>query len=513
MVGRSVVSWFASQQERRRLRSPFCNPDIDPVPGQVLAVSIWKGTASLWDLFVARSALRHDTRDFVKDARSSEDDARRLVLRELGALRPSALRETLRLEAVLVAQEEGLRALSGRSFGLAQALAFASYTLNAPLRRNVVALGTIEPDGRVGTVDEVPAKLAGIQEHAVCVDTLLVAHEQDLPETRLTVQRVGSVFDALKVALALDLAERVVTSCTEDGAHALADALFSLAVRDVPHVLNWAALAQVAGRLETELPAGSLVRWKTQVARAIANRHEGGSDRFATDFFEELPAELRLEMLAQAVQAATDGCDVETEAIEERAEREARAFAGFSGANKIWGALGRLRAAWHRHEEALEDLERATQGWSALLLVHEASYAMCERVRLLGALGRAQALRELLAGDFERVWSAPNTSNRSRAFLALAAGRALLDVDDPEAARPWLAEEHWATAHVEQGRARQRRRLGEDVALEGVNRVLSRLDLGDAQALPELRALKTEEYDRLAGLVEGPAQVARWWRY
>ena len=413
---------------------------------------------------------------------------------------------------MLVANEEGLRALSGRSFGLAQALAFASYTLKAPLRRNVVALGTIEPDGRVGTVDEVPAKLAGIQRHATCIDTLLVAQEQELPETSLKVHRVASVFDALKVALAPDLAGLVVES-VGGGAEELADALFSLAVRDVPHVLNWDALARVAGRLERDLPVGSLVRWKTQVARAIANRHEGGSDRFATDFFGQLPAELRLEMLAQAVQAATDSCATDPQTIEARAEREARTFAGFSGACKIWGALGRLRAAGHRHDQALEDLQRATQGWSELLLIHEASHAMCERVRLLGALGRAEPLRELLVGDFDRVWSAPNTSNRSRAFLALAAGRALLDVDDPEAARPWLAEEHWATAHVEQGRARQRRRLGEEVALEGVNQVLSRLDFGDARALPELRALKTAEYDRLAGLVEGPARVARWWRY
>ncbi|MCP4803766.1 MAG: hypothetical protein GY913_07090 [Proteobacteria bacterium] len=504
------------RREARLARVACHNAGTATEPGCAVGVSIREGKPAVWQLRVVEQAPAREHAEFVDSARESEALARRLVLRELGAIRPELLGQPLRLVAEEIEDESGgsLQRLTGRSFGLAQGLAVASYVLQQPLRREVAALATIEADGRLGPVGGLDVKLRGLRSWASCVTTLLIAHDQELEDAQgFNVVRLKRLDEALSEALEIDVEAAVVEQLDEAERADFARTLFRLTVRGSPHVISWALVERLATRLGEQL-ADLELHWQARVAQFIASRHAGRGRPLPLDRLHSLPAALQLELVAHGVQAACDACSVGTDELIVSAKRLVEDHPGHAGTLKVLGALGRFHAAWHEHELAIAHLSRATECWFDLLSANEANRAVCEWLRILGAAGRSAELDELLDGPVRRIQQHPDTTDISRSFLALAAGRALLDVGQEERARDWLVRDYWTTRAVQQCRLRQLSRLGAQATppTDGTQLALTRLDQGDLGALDALRANHPAELSRLLDLVP-PTAVARWWRY
>ena len=507
---------FLQRRRQSRLAGFACSSaEVQTRPGCAVGVSVREGKPAVWQLRVTKQAPDRRHAEFIDTARESEALAQRLVLRELGAIRPELLGQPLRLVAEEIEDEsEGsLHKLKGRSFGLAQALALASYVLKQPLRREVAALATIEADGRLGPVGGLEVKLRGLKSWASCVTTLLIAEDQELEDAEgFEVVRVGRLDEALSEALEMDLEEAVVEQLDDSERGDFARTLFRLTVRGTPHVISWGLVERLATQLGQQLEEPELI-WQARIAEFIAGRHAGRGRPLPLDRLDSLPAALQLELVAHGIQAACDACAADNDELLSRANQLVEAHPGHAGTLKVLGALGRFHAAWHEHELALGYLERATQGWFDLLSANEANRAVCEWLRILGASGRTKELSELLDGPVQRIQRHPDTSELSRSFLALAAGRALLDLGEEGRAREWLGLEFWTTQAVQQCRLRQLARLGEATRPEDPTQLaLAMLDRGEPGALDALRERHPAELERLLGLVSED-QVARWWRY
>jgi hypothetical protein len=509
------VRLLESRRRARLDRFACSNPELPTHAGRAVGVSLRDGKPAVWELRVVEGppSLQHG--EFIDSARVSEALAQRLVLRELGAIRPELLGRPLRLIADEIEDESErqLQKLRGRSFGLAQALAFASFVLRQPLRRQVAALATIEADGRVGPVGGLDVKLRGLRSWAGCVTTLLIAEDQELEDSQgFRVIRVERLDQALSICLEVEVEEAVLEQLDAAERGDFANSLFRLTVRGSPHVVSWSLVERLAARLGTELDDPDLV-WRARVAEFIAGRHAGRGRALPLGRLDSLPKSLQLELVAHGVQAACDACSTDTEELLVRARELVETQPGHAGTLKVLGALGRFHAAWHELDQAISYLARATDGWFELLSADQASRPLCEWLRVLGASGRAEELRGLLDGPFQRVWSHPDTSELSRSFLALAAGRALWDVGEVRRARRWLELELWTTRPVEQCRLRQLVRVGEAQEPDDETQLaLVRLDHSELEGLDTLRERHPAELERLLGLVP-PEQVARWWRY
>lgn len=151
-----------------------------------------------------------------------------------------------------------------------------------------------------------------------------------------------------------------------------------------------------------------------------------------------LTAPRRLMLLAHLVQSAADGnLDKVGEYIELAHARLLEQRAAPRDALPIRGAMGRAWAAVGEFSKALETSRAAAQAWIDAGLAGDASYALCEWLRVAGLLGdaseveRANAVaQELLAGF----------SEDSRAHVHLNRGRALLQVGHAERARQALLD-------------------------------------------------------------------------
>lgn len=515
MVGRTRVKFLERRRRARQARFACANAELATQPGCAVGLSVRDSMPAVWQIRVVDHSPGREHAEFVGSARESEALAQRLVLRELGAIRPELLGRQLRLVAEEIEDESNgtLQKLKGRSFGLAQALAFASYVLRRPLRREVAALATIDADGRLGPVGGLEVKLRGLKAWASCVTTLLVAQDQEIEvPDGFTVVRVGRLDQALGEALETRVEGAVIEQLDDSERGEFARSLFRLTVRGSPHVITWALVERLAIRLGDQVEDPEL-RWQARVVESIAGRHAGRGRTLPLERLDALPAPLQLDLVAHGVQAACDSCSTDTNELLGRAQRLVEAHPGHAGTLKVLGALGRFHAAWHRHGLAVKFLAQATQGWFDLLAADQASRAVCEWLRVLGASARTKELQDLLEGPVLRIRRHPETSEISRSFLALAAGRALLDVGNSERARDLLTQDLWTTRAVEQCRFRQLARLGEAVEpSEPTQLALTRLDRGDLGGLELLRERHPAELERLLNLV-GEEDVARWWRY
>jgi hypothetical protein len=104
------------------------------------------------------------------------------------------------------------------------------------------------------------------------------------------------------------------------------------------------------------------------------------------------------------------------------------------------GALGRAHAAWYEHDEAMRWLERAAEGWLELERAHDASYAVCELLRVASGCGDAARTERALERFAGPVLDDPRTAASARAFLHVAIGRALVLLSDPRRGLSWLED-------------------------------------------------------------------------
>lgn len=530
---RDRLSWQERQVLARCTPHAFCVPQAEPLPGRAPVVSVRDGRGALWCLELEAPAPGRTP--FVNHAARSAELATRLVMIEVGGVRPELLGRPLAMAAQLMcdtAPTPTPPVLDGGSFGLSMALAVMSYVLRTPLDATVAASAALAPDGALLPVDGLGEKLRTLRDWAPRVKTVLVATDQEVAEVAggPRVQTVSSIEAALDIVFEdAPLAALLIGQLTPDERPRLARDLFRLALLNTPHMLSWRTVKdvseQLAGQLWQDAPDGLAV-WHARAAGAIAARHLGqtGIPMPAAEP-RDLPAALRLELLAHRVQQAADLGEPAWRALAERARATALEEAGHAATNKLWGALGRLHAAWGEAEAALDALERAWQGWQGLLQEDQASHALCEWLRVLGAADRGADVDRLLAGPYRIVWDHPATAEVSRSFLALAAGRALMWTGRSDRALEQLEPRPATYVHAELARLRLRLQIRDDAteraALDASAqaRCLLRLAQGEAAALAELAADpdKGGEVQRILSFNKADAEpcafVSRWWRY
>jgi len=435
-----------------------------PVPraGETLLVSV--------SLEARRVALWQTTdvggeRDSVPLVGTAEATARstlHLTMRDHPMPAPARLHQALRAAPKVRARrvlKRGVgmdRRLDGTSFGLALGLASASWLANVPLPANVVALATLDGAGRTGPVDALAEKIGAVIDFAAGVDTVLVAGSQ-VQQARdlLDEQRGGSgagvavygcpsLGEALQRFLPLD--PSALRTMGPAHARAAVRRLFSVAVMGTPHALSWGGVADaLAGLLDG--PAGRLddegVRRGT-FGRAVALRHAGrqvGPAQCDEDWVRGLPRPVRLKVAAHLVQDASDGAfPLLAERIRIGGALLGEPLERHDDDLRLLGALGRAEAAMHAWASATDLLDEAVTGWEGLDLLPQASYPLCELLRVLGIQGDAVAVGALFDGLAGRLLSDPRTVPLSAAFVLQAMGRAAVQVGDYGRALSLLSE-------------------------------------------------------------------------
>ncbi|NOY28189.1 MAG: hypothetical protein GXP62_20180, partial [Oligoflexia bacterium] len=527
---RDHLGWGERHTLEPCLAQPFCVADAPRVPGCAPAVSVRDEHGALWRLHVSRETSDLDT-VFVGRAAYSADLATSLILTEVGAFYPDLLRCRPCLSARIVHDTGPAQpplALDGASFGLSMALAILSFALELPLVPSVAATAALDPDGHLRPVGGLAEKLRTLRDWAPQVQTVLVAADQELPTVSAAVSGAPNLIPIADLGQALphafaarSIPELIVRQIQPGALPQVARSLFRLALHNSSTVLSWDNVWELSTYTVRQLarsgsPPDSL--WMAQVAQAVAARHTGATDvSWPPDPPRPPATAVSLVLLSHRVQHAADLVQTDWQPLASQARQAALANPGLPGSARLWGALGRLYASWGQGPDALDALRRAWETWRELFQEFQASYAICEWLRILGAMNRpdaADAVDAVLDGPFQAVWDAPQTSQVSRAFLAVAAGRALLWTQRPQRAMHYLAPQPLAYPHVEHARLRLRLQIRPDdddlAALSGdrLSLLLLRLAQGEDRALAELSADQEEghEVERILGFVEGEGQ-------
>jgi tetratricopeptide (TPR) repeat protein len=161
------------------------------------------------------------------------------------------------------------------------------------------------------------------------------------------------------------------------------------------------------------------------------------------------------------VQSHTDSESCSLDDAEEAERQLAEPVDRTEGDARLLGAIGRAYAAVGNYSRALQRLREAVAEWRELDQLQQASYAVCELVRVLGvgvSLQRHHAaglftgpsfpacrpscldeLHRVIAEDMASVLAHPMLSDESAGFLLLAKARALAQAGDERAAADALA--------------------------------------------------------------------------
>lgn len=336
------------------------------------------------------------------------------------------------------------RAVQGPSFGASFLLAHASRWMGIPVDDDLAASAEVADDGSIKRVDWIDLKIAALRDHAPGVRRLILEKEQAYSlaeDTRRVLANAG--IEIVPVTSALEVIEAGFTRrehgswlrarWAADPSHAgrLALHLFREIVHGRQAFTNWLAVGTTA-RLIAAVPGISEEEaWEATVVRVIAERHGGtGAEPLPrAPASRRLPRGLLLELRAHELQAANDRCDPNWEPVVRDALADLALEDGYAEDLMVVGAAGRCLAGWGRWDEAGRWLRLAVEGWYARDEHHLASYAAGELVRVVGLGGSTEALTaavhlaQLFVTD-------PRTSEMSRAYFALAEGRAWATLGD-----------------------------------------------------------------------------------
>lgn len=445
------------------------------------------------------------------------------------------------------------RVLDGRSYGLALALGAVSTLAQQPCPASVVALATVDVSGRTGGVGGLRDKLAIVAGWALGVKSVLVApcDERDATALGRSLCRPLEVIAVASVAEAAEhlwpnLAEAAGWPSTEAAGAALA-VLFRQAVLDREPLLGWQAVRLTAERLAEVFEGDDEKLEMAHVVEAIAGRHLGLSRELREPkHLGDQPLPLRRALAAHILQAATDGfvpwlreaIAAALAVVPPRAERHTPDL-------ELLGAVVRALAVAGDHDEAIRLGREVVEQWFEHLQPAGANRPLCELIRVLGLSGRGEELDRVVRELVVALRREPGVRAADRAFLALALGRAFVQLGRHGEARAALADgrEEWGMArnHVRWGRLRwlaraeadpgaaaaHRQRLedelGHDELAADPNLHLARLDAAlDAAGdpTPHVEALlagnEAREFEHiLAGRAprEAAADVAERYRY
>lgn len=335
--------------------------------------------------------------------------------------------------------------LDGPSFGGAMLAAVASWLLNRPLPVDVAVLTEVAPDGQLRRVDGLEAKLRALRDWTPAVRRCVVAPEQANEAALL------SEFEVLRLSSAHELLHELLPGDPQADPGERARRLFFVTAANGRPRLTWKRIKDEAAAVAGAVGLSSEDRWRAQVAASIAARHEGQPGLpWPMDYaLAGLPRVLRDNLVAQRVQHLTDAGDGGWEDIEAVHQRLPPPREASSEELKIAGAVGRALARRREYEKAEPLLRELVVTWFDAGRPLEANHPLTEWARVAGIRGR----RELLADDIEpRAWrlhDAFSAEERGEelGLLALAMGRAWVQLEDVEAAGRWWATADWA--HVE----------------------------------------------------------------
>ena len=392
------------------------------------------------------------------EARLALRRAERLVTRDLPILtRGDALSRPTNWSASLVWKEDGrapIASIDGGSYGGAFVLAAASRLLGISVPGSLAVSATLDDRGQLGPVAHLPAKLALVAGSALGVNRLVVATEQVL-EARRAADRL-SYPARLKVVGASDVASLIDRAFGDLSRHPppwagdssraarVASELFRVALEGSP-ILSWRHVARTARMAARSLPSGSRERRLVAFAERVARRHENQFAPIPWPSDEDmafLSRPVEQAYLAHVVQAATDaGIPDLAETLERARRRLPQDVSEHHPADlRLRGAIGRALARLRRYEEARDVLRGTVDGWFGTYEAGQASYALCELLRVEGIRGD----RKGVSWARERALAAasdPRMDFIGRAFLWTHIGRALVQVGAPRAALPWLSGE------------------------------------------------------------------------
>ncbi|MCO4761615.1 MAG: hypothetical protein KC502_08940 [Myxococcales bacterium] len=306
-------------------------------------------------------------------------------------------------------------ALDGRSFGLALYLRCASFAANVPLAVDVVALASIDEQGRLAGVDGLAAKLAAVARCCPRIETVFVAREQvkaaeDILhklDSQIGVATAHSAAALLPTALAVD-PRKAISALSDGECRRVVSALFQLALDGHGVVSHWAGIA-VAAAAAAEIwgPALSAeLRGKLLFAASVASRHHSDGVRPLPPFewTSGLPQFLRHQVLAHYIQDSTDrGSEWATGLEDEIASICAPGTDPTPAECRVMGAWARWLSVTGKPAAAMALQQRAARQWLRLMQPEQASHPLCEWMRLAGALQDHAAAAEAIAclADFE----------------------------------------------------------------------------------------------------------------
>lgn len=547
-----------------------------PRPGECLLVSVNANTSSrLWR---ASPNMQKQTRGVARLAGDVADQAWHLTTRDLpvlvGANRlteaPTWHARSLGFHGNAPQPESTLH---GASYGLALTLASASLLLNRPLPTDLIALACVRSDGQLMEVEGLNAKLAVIVEWALGARRVMVAASQQEEASALlreansdiAVETPASAGAAILAAFPNAVRIAGETWTDAEDAEAAVMTLYMQALRKGVPLVGWSGVAETAKLLAARFGNELEEPWRVHFVRSVALRHDSGRapevriEPWPDSWLLKRPRPERLQLLAHLVQSHSDAASTTLDSILHQARSHlSPPHERHQEDIELLGALGRGHAVLAEPQlpppesgspceaanTALDTLTEAIEGWRKLFLPEQASYAYCERLRLLGMLGRSKEARAEMETTGEWILKSPRTDMASRCFVAVAHGRALTQLGDADEALNWLSEERarwWrAQTHATTGRIRWHalalQRLGRvDEArrvrrqlLEGnyetqdENRLLAAIDeaVADGRDLDEpLQALESAAPGQVRSLVQGgdPNSTAKrlsaYWRY
>lgn len=456
---RHAWCWPADEALSASALTRGLQPPAPPHAGQTCIVSVAStgNEPILWELTAGSTGPKRGRATVHDDAATAWKTAFELATRYTPFLRDVALTHapvTCSAKALLTdADGARPRVLDGPSYGLAMFLAAISLLLATPVLASVAGLARLQADGKVERVDGLDSKLRMIAQGALGVTDVIVAAGQE-EEARgiaatltrkLEIRPVEHVKDAIPLAFT-EIRQRLREELRAgDSSLALAEALHKLALDGSEKILSWKSVANTGALLEEIVAPSSPAATAASTARKIARRHCGdpgvlipwpGAGDIAL-----LRRPSRLKLLAHVVQSAADSDDESSLsyarlASQHVASRDSRHREDLL----LQGARGRALAAAGHFAEALEVLHETLEDWFAIGEPREAGYCLCELLRVLGVLGRAEDLDQLLFTWYVRFLQANGVGTESAGYARLAAGRALCQVGRPQDALQYLAD-------------------------------------------------------------------------
>lgn len=470
---------LSRMQASQALRFPWCRPlapellaatrtfSVTPdvaKPGEALLVSVpaTGPGASLWCLRPQDTSKVPEALTFVNEARRGLQRATVHALRSLPLVRVRSMRPLRSYSwcaerIVRHGQREREAVLDGASFGLSMCLAVASKFLDIPLPTTLAATCEVDSAGRTAPVQDrgLEAKVEIVASEALGVTQLLL-HPSQRDQAQRIAQSVRGDLECVGIQTVGEAVRRAFPDLTERISSWWADAtdarrsaneLFRAVVAGDVVLLEWRAVAAAAERLMSLLGDDPHSHLRAGLARAVARRHCG--DAAPLDWPDDawLRAQrrpLRQRLVAHVVQSAIDGASAHT------AEFAARALTTVPAEGDehpedlmVLGAVGRALAGLERYADAARHLTRAVRGWLELGRSADASYALCELLRVEGILASdddadvraaARARLEVTVQDHALAFlEDPEVSRVSAGFVQAAVERALVLADDAPA--------------------------------------------------------------------------------